>query len=485
MHAQGYSDESFTVTRKNMINNKSEQSPASGAPVRTGNERLVAALDVGTTKIVAALGRRNDNGRLEILGYSKSVSKGIRRGEILNPEEASRVIRQVISDLEKKTGYTIRNVFTGIAGEHIRLIKNRTHTHLSGADETVSIADVRRLHEDAAHIGLEAGKEILHVIPQSYTLDNETNILNPVGMMGKRLEANFNIIVGSVDSIRRIRRCVEHAGLNILDIILEPLASSEAVLYSEEKEVGVALVDIGGGTTDVAVFYENTLRYSAVIPFGGNIITQDIRTACGLLENTAEQLKIIHGEALAEQAEGNKVIVIPSEIPGRAEREVSLTHLAGIIQARMEEIIDMVGFHLRNSECEGNLGAGIVLTGGGSMLRHLKQLFTFQTGLEVNIGFPGQHLVGEAGDMNEPLFATVIGLLKKGFDYLDEHPQCDTAESAPAVEQAARETEPAPRTQGITDLSKRKKAPRKTSFLQTAQNLLGDIFSEKEDPTLE
>lgn len=453
---------------------------------KTGKERLVAAVDVGTTKIVATLGKRNENGRMEILGFSKAVSKGIRRGEILNPEEASKVIRQVMTDLEKKTGYTIKNVFTGIAGEHIRLIKNRTYINLSRTDETVSLDDVKRLHDDASRIGLEAGKEILHIIPQNYTLDTETDIPNPVGMMGKRLEANFNVIVGSVDSIRRIRRCVEQAGLNIHEIILEPLASSEAVLYPQEKEVGVALVDIGGGTTDVAVFYDSTLRYSAVIPFGGNVITQDIRSACGLMEQTAEQLKIQFGEALAEQADENKVIVIPSEIPGRPERELSVRHLAGIIQARMEEIIDMVTFHIKNSECAGTLGAGIVITGGGSMLTHLKQLCTYHTGMEVNIGCPGQHLIGDAQEMNEPLFATAVGLLKKGFDYLDEHPDCPTAEIIPTTQNESERSETNHREKKPKAVREKntEKPLKEAKIINKVQTLFSEWFSDEADPKM-
>ena len=382
--------------------------------------QYVAAIDVGTTKIVTLLGKRNENKKLEIVGFTRSDSKGIRRGEVLNPEEASNVVRDTILNLQYRTGIKFSEVFVGIAGQHIRIVKSRNYINRVSYDDSINVADIEQLKSDAGNIPLDEGKEIIHILPQSYIVDNETDISNPIGMLGKRLEANYNIVVGNIDSIKRIKKCITQTGLAIKDIILEPLASADAVLYDEEREAGVALVDIGGGTTDVAVFHDKVLRHSAVIPYGGFVVTKDIKDACGLSEQVAEEVKLQFGMALSEAAEENKVIVIPVRIPGREPKEISMRNLAHIIQARMEEIIDGIMFEIENSGCVDKLGCGIVITGGGAMLRYLKELFRFRTGLDVRIGYPGEHLTGDSENINEPCYATGVGLLMKGFEYMDE-----------------------------------------------------------------
>ena len=383
--------------------------------------QFVAAIDVGTTKIVTLLGKRNENKKLEIVGFARSDSKGIRRGEVLNPEEASNVVKKTIANLQKETKITFSEVFVGIAGQHIRIVKSRNYINRASYDDSITLTDIEQLKRDANNIALDEGKEIIHILPQSFIVDNETDIFNPIGMLGKRLEANFNIVVGNIDSIKRIKKCIEQSELTIKDIVLEPLASAEAVLYDEEREAGVALVDIGGGTTDVAVFHDNVLRHSAVIPFGGYVVTRDIKDACGLSEQVAEELKLQFGVALSDAAEENKVIVIPAKIPGREPKEISIRNLAHIIQARMEEIIDGIMFQIANSGCGDKLGCGIVITGGGAMLRYLKELFRFRTGMDVRIGYPGEHLSGESENINEPCYATGVGLLMKGFEHMDNH----------------------------------------------------------------
>ena len=407
--------------------------------------QFVAAIDVGTTKIVTLLGKRNENKKLEIVGYSRSDSRGIRRGEVLNPEEASNVVRDTVLDLQQRTGVIFSEVFVGIAGQHIRMMKSRNYINRVSYDDSITTDDVRQLIRDANNIALDEGKIIIDILPQSYIVDNETDIFNPIGMLGKRLEANFNIVVGNVDSVKRIRKCVTQAGLVFKEVFLEPLASSDAVLFDEEREAGVALVDIGGGTTDVAVFHDNVLRHSAVIPFGGYVVTKDIKDACGLSEQVAEEVKLQFGVALSSAAEDNKVIVIPSKIPGREPKEISMRNLANIIQARMEEIIDGIMFQIENSGCADKLGCGIVITGGGSMLRYLKELFRFCTGLDVRIGYPGEHLAGNSENINEPSYATGVGLIMKGFEYLDKN---GMAISPPVVNNVDEEdtpiTEPIP-----------------------------------------
>ncbi|MDR1866092.1 MAG: cell division protein FtsA [Bacteroidales bacterium] len=383
--------------------------------------QYVAAIDVGTTKIATLLGKRTETGKVEVVDFTCSNSKGIRRGEVLNPEEASVVVKETVASLQNSTGIRFSEVFVGVAGQHINIRKSRSFINRQDADESISVDDVGKLKADMSNIPLEEGKKIIHILPRDYVVDGEPNIANPVGMIGKRLEGNFNIVVGSSDSLKRVEKCIRQAGLTIREIILEPLASSDAVLYDEEREAGVALVDIGGGTTDIAVFCDNVLVHSAVIPFGGNVITKDVKDACGLSEQVAEEVKVQFGMALANEADENKVIVIPAKIPGREAKEISFRNLANIIQARMEEIIDAILFHIENSGCADKLGSGIVITGGGSMLAHLKQLFHYRTGREVRIGLPGEHLAGDTENINEPRFATGVGLLMKGFAHIDEH----------------------------------------------------------------
>ena len=383
--------------------------------------KFIAAIDVGTTKIVSLLGIQNENKKVEVAGFTRSDSKGIRRGEVLNPEEVSKVIRNVIVELQKQAGIIFSEVFVGIAGEHIRIVKDRKGFNRPSYEEMITASEVEQLKREAENIALEEGKKILHVLPQSYVVDNETDIVNPVGMLGRRLEANFNVVVANMDSIKRIEKSFALSHLKIKDIILEPLASAEAVLHEEEREAGVALIDIGGGTTDIAIFYDNKLRHAAVFPYGGHVITKDIKEACGLNEQQAEDLKVQFGVALVEAAEPNKDIVIPAKIKGREPKEISIRNLASIIQARMDEIIEGVMFEIQNSGYADKLGYGIVITGGGAMLRHVEQLFRFQTGMDVRIGYPGEHLNGKSENINEPCYATGVGLLMKGFEHVDDN----------------------------------------------------------------
>jgi cell division protein FtsA len=379
----------------------------------------VAAIDIGTTKIVAVIGKRNPNRKLEILGMAKTVSKGVKRGVVLNIDETVSAIQTVVTEIQQKTGLKLSEVFVGIAGQHIKSLKNRGYINRDSYDAEITNDDVKRLIEDAHKIPIEIGEEIIHVLPQSFVVDSETGVKNPVGMSGKRLEANFHIVVGQIASIKNIEKCVNRVGLRIHDVMLEPLASSSAVLTEDELEAGVALVDIGGGTTDIAVYHEGVICHTAVIPFGGNVVTKDIKEGCSILDRQAEELKIKFGSALGDLAEEDKVVIIPG-ISGRDSKEISFKSLAYIIQSRMEEIFDAVMFELENSGCQEKLSAGIVITGGGAMLRHLPQLVRFRTGMDVRIGYPNAHLAGNVSDdINQPMYATSVGLLMKGYEFID------------------------------------------------------------------
>lgn len=399
----------------------------------------VAAIDIGTTKIVSLIGQVNENERLEVLGMSKTVSKGVKRGVVLNIEETVTAIRQTVDDAQKQAGVQFSDVFVGIAGQHIKSIKNRGYINLGSDRDEITQVDIDALIKDMYKIPIELGEEIIHVLPQNFIVDSETGVKNPVGMSGRRLEANFHIVIGQIASAKNIEKCVNRVGMRVNQLILEPLASSAAVLTDDEKEAGVALVDIGGGTTDVAVFYDDSIRHTAVIPFGGNVVTKDIKEGCKILHRQAEALKTQFGSALGDLAPEDKVVTIPG-INGREPKEISFKNLAYIIQMRMEEIIDAVMFEIENSGCMDKLSAGMVLTGGGALLKHLAQLVRFQTGMDVRIGYPIEYLAGENNhEINKPQYATSVGLLLKGWDLLikDETIEKDLQEETEEDEREA------------------------------------------------
>jgi cell division protein FtsA len=384
-------------------------------------EQYVAAIDIGTTKIVAIVGTRNENGKIEILGLSKAPSKGVKRGVVLNIEETVNAIQTTVEDVQKRSGILFSEVFVGIAGQHIKSLKTRGYIMREEFEDEIKKEEVFKLIEDMYKIHVDIGEEIIHVIPQIFIIDNETGIKSPIGICGRRLEANFHIVIGQIAAAKNIEKCIRKAELSCKDMILEPLASADAVLTDDEKEAGVVLVDIGGGTTDLAVYYDNIIRHTAVIPFGGNVITKDIKEGCAILDRHAEQLKIQYGSALGDIAPEDKVVSIPG-ISGREPKEISFKSLAYIIQSRMEEIIDIVSFEIQNSGYADKLAAGIVITGGGAMLKHLPQLMKFKTALDVRIGLPNEHLAGTGrNEINQPMFATSVGLIMRGFDYLDTY----------------------------------------------------------------
>lgn len=382
---------------------------------------LVAAIDIGTTKIVAIVGKKKENGKIDILGISKTPSKGVKRGVVQNIEEAVNSIQKTVEDVQFTIGKEISEVFVGIAGQHIRSIKNRGYINRDSYDDEITRKDIDDLINDMYKIPIDFGEEIIHVLPQNYIVDNETGIKNPVGMSGKRVEANFHIVIGQVASARNISKCITKTGLKLNSLILEPLASSEAVLTDDEKEAGVALVDIGGGTTDIAVFYDDIIRHTAVIPFGGDVVTKDIKEGCSILQRQAELLKIQYGSALGDLAKEEEVVSIPG-ISGREPKEISFKSLAYIIQSRMEEILDAVIYEIENSGYFDRLSAGIVITGGGALLKHLPALVKFKTGMDVRVGYPSEHLVNDSNsDVNDPMFAASVGLVLKGYEYAEKN----------------------------------------------------------------
>jgi cell division protein FtsA len=381
------------------------------------NKNYSVGLDIGTTKIVAMVGEKNQFNKVKILGVGKSQSLGVHRGVVNNITQTIQSIKIAVDEAQSKSGVDVKEVAVGIAGQHIRSLQHSDYITRENPDEVINENDIDKLIDQVYKLVMLPGEEIIHVLPQDFKVDGQSEIKEPIGMYGSRLEANFHIVVGQVSSIRNIGKCIKSSGLEMGDITLEPLASSDAVLSEEEKEAGVALIDIGGGTTDVAIFKDGIIKHTAVIPFGGNVITEDIKEGCSIIGNQAEQLKIKFGSAWPGENKDSEIVSIPG-LRGRDPKEISLKTLSKIINARVVEILEQAYLEIKNyghEDSKKKLIAGIVLTGGGSQLRHLKQLTEYVTGMDTRIGFPGEHLAGDSNKYN-PIYSTAVGLLMKAIE---------------------------------------------------------------------
>ena len=383
------------------------------------HDKIVVGLDIGTTKICALVGKKNKHGKLEVLGMGKAVSDGVVRGKVTNIDKTVVAIEKAIKEAENNADIDINVLNVGLAGCHIKSAIHRGSITREATDEEIAVEDVAKLTSDMYRIVTPPGSEIIHVMPQSYTLDYEEDIKDPVGMSGVKLEADFHVITAKASAINNVYKCVKRAGLETDHLILESLCSSMAVLSDEEKEAGVCLVDIGGGTVDIAIFHDSIIRHTAVLPFGGNIITTDIKQGCMVMEHQAESLKTKFGKAIAEEADINEVITIPG-LKNRPSKEISLYNLARIIEARMEEIITLIHTEIITSGFQSKLAGGIVITGGGAQLPYTKLLFEYITGLDTRIGYPNEHLgKGKNEEVKSPMYATSVGLVLAGFKALD------------------------------------------------------------------
>ncbi|NBU04790.1 MAG: cell division protein FtsA [Sphingobacteriia bacterium] len=437
---------------------------------------LVVGLDLGTTKIAAIVGRKNEFGKIEILGVGKSESLGVNRGVVVNIEQTVSSIKSAITIAADKAGVDIGEVIVGIAGQHIKSMQHRGMITRKSLDDEVNQKDIDDLIDNMHRLVMSPGEEIIHVIPQEYIIDKESGIKNPIGHAGIRLEGNFHIITGQVAAVKNIFKCVDRAGYKTVDLHLEPLASADAVLSDEEKEAGVILVDIGGGTTDVAIFHDSIIRHTAVIPFGGNIITEDLKEGCGIIRTQAEQLKVKFGSALAQENQENEIISIPG-LRGRKHKEISVNFLARIIQARMQEILEFVLFEIKSSGLEKKLSAGIVITGGGSLLKHLSSLVMLETGMDCRIGTPNEHLAGNDDELKNPSYATAVGLVMKGIEKYER----DSKRGANTVKQSIEpdekikaETPNEKENINIANHSQAKKGNFLSLFLDRAKDFMSD-----------
>ncbi len=381
-------------------------------------------LDIGTTKIVAMIGQTNEYNKMKILGVGKSISLGVHRGVVNNITQTIQSIQQAVLEAEELSGVRVEGVTVGIAGQHIRSLQHSDYITRNNSEQVIDESDIEKLINQVHKLVMLPGEEIIHVLPQEFKVDGQAEIKEPVGMYGGRLEANFHVVVGQVSSIRNIGRCIKSAGLDLDGITLEPLASANAVLNHEEKEAGVALIDIGGGTTDLAIFKDGIIRHTAVIPFGGNVITEDIKEGCSIIEKQAELLKVKFGSAWPGENKENEIVSIPG-LRGRDPKEISLKNLSKIIHARTVEIIEQVYLEIKNyghEEQKKKLIAGIVLTGGGSQLKHLKQLVEYVTGMDTRVGYPNEHLAGDTDkNVTSPLYATAVGLVMDGLSKIEKN----------------------------------------------------------------
>jgi cell division protein FtsA len=457
---------------------------------------IIVGLDIGTTKIACIAGRKNEFGKLEILGFGRANSNGVQHGMVLNIDQTIKAIQTALENcLKSNPELEINEVYVGIAGHHIKSLQTRGDMVRQHVEDEISQFEIDQLIADQRKTYIPAGDQIIDVIPQEFTVDNFQNIAHPIGYSGVKVGANFHIITGDKNAIRNINRSVEKSGLQIKDLILQPLASAAAVMCEQDLEAGVAIVDIGGGTTDLAVFYEGILKHTAVIPFGGENISNDIKLGLGVLKSQAEQMKVQFGSALANEANVNAYITIPG-LRGMPPKEISVKNLANIIQARMSEILDFVSYHIKQVGLDAKmLNGGVVLTGGGAQLKHLIQLTEYTTGMNARIGLPNEHLTSShADELAKPMYATCIGMILKGYhEYerkmLKENPQflkinqpkSEEAQDIPVTAQVSGSKPDSGPAETAVSVKKRKTI---RTWMDSFKTGLIDLFKEEDEKEL-
>ena len=449
--------------------------------------KYIVGLDIGTTKIACFIGERAENGKIRILGFGKTESVGVERGIVRNIRDTADSIRRAVADASDMAKLPVEEVYVGIAGQHIKSRSNQGSVMIPDDHRQIEREDVDRLIGDQYRIMLEPGEEIIHVFPQVYTVDNEPlpPDIDPVGVAGRNLTANFHIVTGNTANVSNIRDAVRDAGLRIRGVVLEPIASAHAVLDDGDKDAGVALVDIGGGTTDIAIFQEGIIRHTSVLPLAGNVITNDIRENCKILKHQAESLKIKFGSCLTTTTNPDDIIAIPG-IRNQAPREISVRTLAGIIKARMQTLLEQVQYEIQLSGFERQLIAGVVLTGGGARMKNIKELCEFTTAIDSRIGTPDEHLDKQGSvtfeDFSHPMYATGIGLVIYGL--IETEQQQRLADQLAPADSKSEEPAPEPETQPEPDKKekrKEKKARNKEdgrSLGRSINDFLTRVFTE-------
>lgn len=466
------------------------QSTHAGLPVPeildVSESPVIVGLDIGTTKIAVIAGRKNEYGKLEILGFGKASSNGVQHGQVLNIDQTIKAIQQALQNcVASNEDLEINEVYVGVAGHHIKSLQTRGDMVRQDPDLEIKQWEIDQLVENQRKTFIPAGDQIIDVIAQDFSVDSYQNIKDVVGYNGVKVGANFHIITGDRNAIRNINRSVERSHLKTKDLVLQPLASSSAVMGDIDLEAGVAILDIGGGTSDLAIFYEGTLRHTAVIPFGGENITNDIRMGLSVLKSQAELMKVQFGSALADEAKANAFITIPG-LKGMPAKEISVKNLANIIQARMSEILDFVSYHLKQVGMDNRvLNGGIILTGGGSQLMHLKQLTEYTTGLNARIGYPNEHLApNHIDELRNPMYATCIGLILKGYnDYENKRKDFESTFKGMKVPKVLKKNEmQLPDAEQLKpDMVDIKKRRALNSFWDKFKDSIIDLFKEEGD----
>ena len=381
--------------------------------MKRGN-KIIAAIDVGTTKIVAVAGRKKEDGTIEILGYGKACARGIKRGVVFNIREAGESLREAVEQVEKTAGKKINEVYVNVIGRELKTITKKVQKHFD-ENRIITNEDIKDLYSQIKETTIPNGYKVYHIEPQLYQIDDEPGISDPVDSTGKDIQVEYKLLVAPEIYEKNLKLCINNAGLKVRKIIVDTLASSGLLISNDEKEAGVALLDIGGGTTKIAIYNEGVLVYSSLIPFGGNVVTRDIKSGCSILLRQAEALKVQFGRALGEFAPENGIVTVPG-ISGWEPKEISFKSLAMIIQARMEEIIEGVFSYMKKSGYIEKMGAGIIITGGGSLLKNVEQLIQFHTGLDVKKGIPCIRFNKKWEKLEDPRNSTVLGLLKMILD---------------------------------------------------------------------
>lgn len=435
------------------------------------SNEIIVGLDIGTTKIACFIGQATENGKIKILGFGKTESIGVERGVVKNIDDTAESIKKAVEEASAKADYEVKEVYVGIAGQHIRSTQSRGSLILKPGPKITEEKDIEELINNQYNTLLEPGEEIIHVLPQTFFIDGEELTVNPVGVHGNCLEANFLIVTGKTNNLWHIKESVKRANLKIKGVVLEPIASAESVLDARDKEAGVALVDIGGGTTDIAIFEEGVIRYTSVIAMAGNVITVDVETTCNIMRKQAEQLKIKFGSCLPEMVKQDDIISIPG-YRNQAPREISMKTLAQIINARAQMILEMATSEIISSGCT-KLRGGIVLTGGGSKLTYIDELAAFISGTDTRIGLPNEHLVEDtAEEIIHPMYATGIGLLLYGLK--DKRSQSVKEEIEPEeITTTNPDSEPKPQPE----------TPKQKRFVDAVTGFFKDFFTEDENKT--
>ena len=378
---------------------------------------LIAAIDLGTSKVVCLVGEKTDAG-VKIIALSEAPMKGISRGEVVNIQSVLDSMTPTISNVENAIGEKINEVFIGIAGQNIRCEQGTNHTTRIIPDELITSAEINEITKKMYSTICKDDEEVLHTIPQSYNIDDFMGIIEPVGMNGKQIFSNYKLFIGKKTSSQLRNNVLKRARLNLKGMILEPLASAKAVLDEEEKEVGVALLDIGAGTTDLLIVHDNVVRHAAVIPFGGNSITEDLKQGCGVSTKIAEQLKTVHGSCMSSLAQDKKVRI--NGIGGREDKEISHKIIAEIIESRVEEILEAAMYEIEKSGYKNRINAGLVITGGTSQLANLKSFSRFITGMETRLAFPYKTMSEAEFPISKPSLSTAVGLILMGFEKIEK-----------------------------------------------------------------